>query len=75
MSKIPSIKPKKILQVLLRNGFYIHHQVGSHIVLKSSKDPIARVTIPIHNRDLKKKTLLSILKQAGLDKSILTQRK
>lgn len=73
MSKIPSIKPKKILKILLRNGFYIHHQVGSHLVLKSSKHPITRVTIPIHNKDLKKKTLLSILKQAALDKSILTK--
>lgn len=73
MSKIPSIKPKKILQILLRNSFYIHHQVGSHLVLKNPKDPMTRVTVPMHNKDLKRKTLLSILKQAGLDKSILTK--
>ncbi len=73
MIKIPSTKPKKILQILLKNGFYVHHQVGSHIVLKNHKDPSLRVTIPMYNKDLKIKTLLSILKQAGLDKTILTK--
>jgi len=73
MSKIPSLKPKKILKILLKNGFYIHHQIGSHLVLKNPKDPLARVTLPMHNKDLKKKTMLSILKQAGLDRSILAK--
>ena len=73
MNAIPSIKPKKILRILLKNGFYIHHQVGSHLVLKNPKEPLARVTVPMHNKDLKRKTLLSILKQAGLDKNILTK--
>lgn len=73
MSKIPSLKPKKILRILLKRGFYIHHQVGSHLVLKHPKDPQTRVTVPMHNKDLKRKTLISILRQAGLDKNVLTK--
>lgn len=46
MSNIPSIKPKKILQIVKKNGFYIHHQVGSHLVLKNQKDLLLRVTVP-----------------------------
>ena len=74
MSKIPAIKPKKLLQILQKQGFYIHHQKGSHLVLKSKHDNLLRVILPFHTKDLKRKTLLSILKQAGLDKSILTKR-
>jgi len=74
MSKIPSLKPKELLQILKKAGFYIHHQKGSHLVLKSNKNPNLRVTLPLHNKDLKRKTLISILKQAGLDKKILFKK-
>jgi hypothetical protein len=26
MSKIPAVKPKKLLQILKKEGFYIHHK-------------------------------------------------
>jgi len=39
---------------------------SSHVVLKHIEMPDLRVTLPIHNKDLKRKTLLSILKQARL---------
>ena len=63
---IPAIKPKKLLTLLTKKGFFIHHQKGSHAVLKHLKIPDLRITLPIHNKDLKRKTLLSILKQARL---------
>ena len=63
---IPAIKPKKLISLLTKLGFYTHHQKGSHIVLKHIEMPDLRVTLPIHNKDLKRKTLLSILKQARL---------
>ena len=58
MSTTPSVKPKKLLKILQQQGFYIHHQKGSHVILKSNKDHSLRVTLPLHNKDLKKKTLL-----------------
>ena len=63
---MPAVTSKKLLRFLKKKGFYIHHQVGSHIVLKSLTDPVKRVTLPMHNKDLKPGTLASILKQAGI---------
>ena len=73
MSKIPAVKPKKLLQILKKEGFYIHHQKGSHLVLKSRMDEKLRITLPFHNKDLKK-TLISVLKQANLNISVLTKK-
>ena len=53
--------------MLQKQGFYIHHQKGSYIVLKSEFNLTLRVTVPIYNKDLKKKTFLSIIKQTGLE--------
>jgi len=63
-----SMKPKKLLSILFNHDFYIVRTKGSHVLLKSKTNPSLRVTVPIHNKDLKRGTLLSILKQAGLDK-------
>lgn len=68
---MPAITSKKLLKFLKSKGFYIHHQIGSHIVLKSKKDITKRVTLPMHNKDLKPGTFSSILKQAAIDKKEL----
>lgn len=73
MNKLPGIKPRKLLQILKKNSFYIHHQRGSHIVLKHNTDRSKRVTLPLHNKDLKRKTLISILHQSGLDRTVLSK--
>jgi predicted RNA binding protein YcfA (HicA-like mRNA interferase family) len=63
MPRLPSVKPKMVIRALLRNGFVIDHATGSHYVLIREK---LRVTVPYHNRDLKRGTLASIIAQAGL---------
>lgn len=68
---MPSITSRKLLKFLKDRDFYIHHQVGSHVVLKSLSDTTRRVTLPMHNKDLKPGTLGSILKQAGIEKKEL----
>jgi len=69
MSKLPALKPKKVLKALLRAGFYIHHQTGSHVQLRHLEKPYLRVTVPYHSRfDLPPSVINSILKQAGLSK-------
>ena len=73
MNRLPSISAKKLLKLLTNNGFYIKRQSGSHMMLRHTTDHTKRVTLPLHNKDLKRKTLLSVLKQAGLDKNILTK--
>lgn len=55
-----------MLQFLKAQGFFIHHQKGSHIQLR--KDDFY-VTIPYHgSKILKIKTVISILHQSGIDK-------
>jgi predicted RNA binding protein YcfA (HicA-like mRNA interferase family) len=62
---LPALKPKKVLQALKRAGFFVHHIEGSHYILKHPDRPNLRVTVPYHNKDLKRKTLGTIIKQAG----------
>ena len=72
---MPSTTPKKLLKFFKKKRFYFHHQVGSHLVLKSLHDATKRVTLPMHNKDLKPGTLSSVLKQAGVDKKELLKKK
>lgn len=68
MTKLPPISAKKLLKVLLKNGYYVRSQKGSHIHLRHpAKKPI---TIPNH-KVIAKGTLLEILKQTGLKKEDL----
>lgn len=66
MSILPILTATKILRVLLKGGFYIVRQVGSHVQLKHLKDPRILVTVARHGRDVSRNTLAKILKQAGL---------
>ncbi len=66
MPRFPALKPKEVLRVLERAGFYIHHQQGSHARLFHRSRNDLRVTIPMYNKDLPIKTLRSIIRQAGL---------
>ena len=62
---LPALRPAKVLAALKRAGFYVHHTKGSHHILKHPDRPNLRVTVADHNADLKRKTLASIIDQAG----------
>ena len=62
---LPAIEPKRLIRALERAGFSVHRVTGSHYILKHPAKPSLRVTVPFHNRDLKRGTLQSIVKQAG----------
>ncbi|MFZ0878019.1 MAG: type II toxin-antitoxin system HicA family toxin [Candidatus Acidiferrales bacterium] len=47
---VPVIKPRQILRALLRAGFVINHQSGSHAQLRHPLKPHLRVTVPRHDR-------------------------
>lgn len=66
MSLLPILTAAKVLQTLLRAGFYVARQAGSHVQLKHFKDPRILVTVARHNKDLSRSTLSNILKQAKL---------
>lgn len=63
---LPALTPAKVLRALQRAGFYIHHVKGSHYYLKHPDKPELRATLPFHGADLKRRTLTSIIDQAGL---------
>jgi len=65
MSKLPSLKPREIVKILKKNGFIEVRQVGSHLHLYHPQKNL-RATVPMHNKDLKRKTLKSILDQAKI---------
>ena len=65
-SHLPALKPAKVLRTLEKAGFYIHHTKGSHHILKHSGKPNLRITLPFHNKDLKRRTIQSIIDQSGL---------
>jgi predicted RNA binding protein YcfA (HicA-like mRNA interferase family) len=67
MVKIPPVNGHEVLRVLLKAGFYIHHQTGSHARLFHRQRNDLRVTIPIHNKELPERTLRTILKQANIE--------
>lgn len=70
MSKLPVLTSKKLIRILKEIGFQLDHKTGSHFIFYEPKTK-RRATVPFHNKDLPKGTLLSILKQAGVTKEEL----
>lgn len=69
MPRLPRVSGKDAVHALLRAGFVVFDQEGSHLYLhRQTGDRFThRVTVPVHGkRILKPKTLKSILKAAGL---------
>lgn len=58
---LPQVKTKDLIRVVKQLGFELDRQKGSHAVFYRPQDK-ARVVIPIHaGRDIKPKTLRSII--------------
>jgi predicted RNA binding protein YcfA (HicA-like mRNA interferase family) len=63
--KLPTdLSGQELVKVLLRVGFVVNRQKGSHIILRRG-NPHARVVVPDHKR-VRPGTLHQILNQAGL---------
>lgn len=72
MPKISPIKARELLKLLIKIGFYKHHQSGSHIQLKHSDG--RRVTIPYHpNKEIRRGTLAGILKDINIPEDEFTR--
>ena len=70
MPKLPAVKPREIARFLERNGFVLDHVSGSHFYHPASK---RRAVIPLHNRDIPKGTLVSLLREAGFTREALIE--
>jgi len=67
MPKLPGIIPKKLVKILKEIGFGLDHTSGSHFVFyhpKLKNEPLSLSII----KDLPKGTLISILKEAGIER-------
>lgn len=66
MPKLPRVTSRKLIRALLRAGFYVHHQTGSHVNLRHNAKLHLRIVVPQHAGDLAPKTIKSILVQAEM---------
>lgn len=63
--KLPTdISGQELVKVLLRVGFVMNRQKGSHIILRRDS-PYARVVVPDH-KQVRPGTLRQILNEAGM---------
>ncbi|MDA8083462.1 MAG: type II toxin-antitoxin system HicA family toxin [Nitrospiraceae bacterium] len=66
MPKVPPLNADKLIKILLKHGFVLDHQTGSHRVYINKKMG-KRVIVPYHRKDLPKGTLMAIVKASGID--------
>jgi len=64
MTKLPRISGRDCVSALLKVGFQVRRQHGSHIILRGDM-PFAQVVVPDHS-ELDTGTLRSIVRQAGI---------
>ena len=65
MSKLPLISGTEAIKALIKLGYAVDHQTGSHIILRQQQEPHRRLTVPNH-KEIAKGTLRAIIRQAGL---------
>lgn len=66
MPKLPIVSAEQVIKALEHLGFQVYRQTGSHIHLWNEERNLV-VTVPIHP-ELAKGTLISIMKQARLER-------
>lgn len=72
MPKLPTIKPRAVIQFLERNGFVLDHISGSHHIFYHPASR-RRAVVPRHNRDMPKGTLVALLREAGFTRDELVR--
>jgi len=72
--KLPTASGKETVKALMKDGFVLVSQRGSHIKLRKFHHPMGKTTITIPNhKELRKGTLARILQQAGIDRDKFRQ--
>jgi predicted RNA binding protein YcfA (HicA-like mRNA interferase family) len=70
MPKLPSLTPKKVIKILEARGFVLDRVRGSHHIYYHPETK-QRAVVPVQKDDLPIGTLLSILRQAGIERDEL----
>jgi predicted RNA binding protein YcfA (HicA-like mRNA interferase family) len=72
-SKLPAVNGKQVIAALEKEGWYVKRVRGSHHVLRHPSIPDA-IPVPVHgSRPLKRGTLASILRAAGISREEFAQ--
>ena len=71
--RLPALRPAEVIRVLERNGFRLLRST-KHRTYTDDADPPHLVSVPFHNKDLKPKTLRSIIRQAGWSEEEFLQK-
>lgn len=66
--KLPFVSSDKVLKFLSKKGFSIVRQRGSHISLHKKENNSTFLVVVPRRKEIKKGTLLSILRQAKISK-------
>lgn len=67
-AKLPAISGKQVIAALEKEGWYVKRVRGSHHVLRHPNIPDV-IPVPVHgNREIKRGTLASILRAAGISR-------
>ncbi len=73
--KLPVVSSDEVLKLLHKEGFSVTRQKGSHISLhKKFEDGSTALVVVPRKREIKKGTLLSIIKQARMTKEEFISR-
>lgn len=72
-TKLPAVSGKQVIAVLEKEGWYVKRVRGSHHVLRHPRIPDA-IPVPVHgNRPIKRGTLGSVLRAAGISRGEFLQ--
>ncbi len=66
MGLLPSLKSAEVIAALLKAGFHIARQSGSHVRLQHIADSKRQVTVPQHSAPLPLWLMRAILRQAKI---------
>ena len=69
MVKLLLLEPREVIKVLKKNGFEFRSQKGSHRkFIKIANGKNYRVIVPMHDKEIKRGTLLDIITRSGKTK-------
>ena len=66
MSILPMLRATEVIRALKKAGFIEARRSGSHVQLRYPNNPRYRPTVAVHSKDLSRRVVYSIIKQAGL---------
>lgn len=67
MTRLPPLRPTRVIKVMRVAGFHEDHRSGSHVIMHKDESN-TRVSIPYHRKDLPHGTIHAIMRAAGLSR-------